>query len=180
MHRRHAGVRDMGRFSVLSVCRLALAGAALSAMAAIFFSALLFPSGASAAPLMSLARQTPDMMARPIRGGCAPSCPECTDCIPEIEIAPRPYREREDPIGHAIKRMEPSPLLAPDACPETEVERLRKNPSVCGIRCWYWRLRYGYCGPGCEYYRYRLNRRLGFPDYHRPNHLRPAQDSCPS
>jgi hypothetical protein len=164
----------------LRVCRIALAGAGLSAMAAVFFSVWLFSIGALASPIISMANQTPNTMIRPARGDCAPSCPECTDCIPEIEIAPRPYRERDDPIGHAIKRLEPSPLLAPDACPETEVERLRKNPSVCGIRCWYWRLRYGYCGPGCEYYRYRLNRQVGFPDYHRRHSPPPPQDSCRS
>lgn len=169
----------MGGFP-MRVCRFLLAGAALSLAGAIFFGALLFAGGALASPLKPLATQDVFTMMQPVRGGCAPSCPDCTDCIPEIEITPGPYRERDDPIGHAIKRMEPSPLLAPDACPETEVERLRKNPSVCGIRCWYWRLRYGYCGPGCEYYRYRLDRRRGFPDYHRPHHLRPAQDSCPS
>ncbi|MGB0084379.1 MAG: hypothetical protein WBP94_03245, partial [Rhodomicrobiaceae bacterium] len=26
----------------------------------------------------------------------------------------------------------------------------------CGVRCWYRRLRAGYCGRGCDYYRFRL------------------------
>lgn len=26
----------------------------------------------------------------------------------------------------------------------------------CGVRCWYKRLRAGYCGRGCDYYRFRM------------------------
>ncbi len=26
----------------------------------------------------------------------------------------------------------------------------------CGVRCWYRRLRAGYCGRGCDYYRFRM------------------------
>lgn len=31
----------------------------------------------------------------------------------------------------------------------------------CGIKCWYNRLREGYCGRGCDYYRFRMTR---FPE----------------
>lgn len=31
----------------------------------------------------------------------------------------------------------------------------------CGIRCWYRRLREGYCGRGCDYYRFRMT---AFPE----------------
>ena len=138
------------------------AGRALRLGAAMVVALGLLADGAWALPSALATQGMRDARATltlPIRGGvCSQSCPDCTDCITEIDIAPVPYRERDDPIGHAIKRLEPSPLLAPDNCPETEVERLRGNPSGCGIRCWYWRLRHGYCGPGCEYYGYRLGR----------------------
>jgi hypothetical protein len=111
--------------------------------------------------------ETEATLIQPVRGGaCQDSCPDCAGCPTEIDITPGPYhqRGREDPIGHAIKRLEPSPLLAPDSCPETGAERRGDASSGCGIRCWYWRLRYGYCGPGCDYYRYRLGSRERFPD----------------
>jgi len=137
---------------------------ALHVGAAMIFAILAGIGGTRALPIaatMHAAAARPGTMLAPVRSGdCVRSCPECSDCVPEIDIAPpRPYREREDPIGHAIKRLEPSPLLAPDDCPETEVEELRGTPSGCGIRCWYWRLRQGYCGPGCDYYSYRLGHR---------------------
>jgi hypothetical protein len=155
------------RFREASLARLALhfgavmiVAAALSADAGLASPASTIGQGAralSAAPLLA------------VRGGV---CDGGSDCPTEIEITPGPYRGRDDPIGHVIKRMEPSPLLAPEACPEevSDAERLRADPSGCGIRCWYWRLRYGYCGPGCEYYRYRLGHRADFPDYSRPYH----------
>jgi hypothetical protein len=31
----------------------------------------------------------------------------------------------------------------------------------CGVRCWYKRLRAGYCGRGCDYYRFRMTQ---FPE----------------
>jgi hypothetical protein len=159
------------------VYRLCFAGRALGLSATAVLAALLFAHTAPASPIASATRGAPvtlsGMMLQPIRDACGPSCPDCTDCVTEIDIAPAPYHgpyhKGDDPIGHAIKRLEPSPLLAgPDACPETGIEGHRGDPSGCGIRCWYWRLRYGYCGPGCEYYRYRLSRRDGPPEHFSP------------
>lgn len=39
----------------------------------------------------------------------------------------------------------------------------------CGIRCWYRRLREGYCGRGCDYYRFRMT---AFPEGHLGRHPR--------
>lgn len=39
----------------------------------------------------------------------------------------------------------------------------------CGVRCWYRRLRRGYCGRGCDYYRFRLKE---FPEGKFDSHRR--------
>ncbi|HEY7646495.1 MAG TPA: hypothetical protein VH858_15755 [Hyphomicrobiales bacterium] len=39
----------------------------------------------------------------------------------------------------------------------------------CGVRCWYRRLREGYCGRGCDYYRFRLTE---FPEGKLSNYRR--------
>ncbi len=48
------------------------------------------------------------------------------------------------------------------ARPEPEGQRPRRSryeeeyDNSCGVRCWYRKLRHGYCGQGCDYYRFRL------------------------
>jgi hypothetical protein len=168
-------------------CRPFLGGHGLRIGAAILLAALLFTNAVAALPLGAPAHRAPaasQSILQPVRGGgCKEPCPDCPDCIPEIDITPGPYPapsraypDRDDPIGHAIKRLEPSPLLAPDSCPDEGDPQRGEASSGCGIRCWYWRLRYGYCGPGCDYYRFRLGLRdgapasRGAPVSHRPAH----------
>jgi hypothetical protein len=158
-----------GRYSLLRRMAL-LAGLALALFSSVSAAsqAQAFPAtGWQAAVLGSnwATRATPPFLLRV--GACQPSCPDCKDCVTEIDITPGPYPNPHDPIGHKIKQLEPSPLLASDKCAAGHDGYGHQNAypdgGSCGIRCWYWRLRYGYCGPGCEYYRYRLGRPDGFP-----------------
>jgi hypothetical protein len=90
--------------------------------------------------------------------GCREGCEDCDDCPTEIDIAPPP-RHRDDPIAREIERFGgPAPLSHPCETRRivTRGRRATLDADSCGIRCWYWRLRHGYCGPGCEYYRYRM------------------------
>ncbi len=50
-------------------------------------------------------------------------------------------------------------------CEPTRTRCMKPPPSTapretydepCGVKCWYWRLRAGYCGRGCDYYRFRM------------------------
>jgi hypothetical protein len=58
----------------------------------------------------------------------------------------------------------PAPLQAAACEEEDRVRRAYAPPPYdgrgydewCGIRCWYHRLRAGYCGRGCDYYRFRM------------------------
>lgn len=45
---------------------------------------------------------------------------------------------------------------ARDALPPPE-PYMDYGEDYCGVRCWYRRLKAGYCGRGCDYYRYRLH-----------------------
>jgi hypothetical protein len=66
---------------------------------------------------------------------------------------------RSGRIAREILNFPPAPT---DPCVDRPIIRGRRathDADACGIRCWYWRLRHGYCGPGCEYYRYRLQLR---------------------
>lgn len=71
---------------------------------------------------------------------------------------PYPPQDHEDCIEdpHAARlypvRTPPAPYYG---------DPMREEP--CGIRCWYQRLRAGYCGRGCDYYRYRMT---AFPEGH--------------
>ena len=92
----------------------------------------------------------------------AGACPEDSDCPTEIDIAPPPVAyapppPRDDPIAREIERFGPPPI---GPCERRQIvtrgRRATHDADACGIRCWYWRLRHGYCGPGCAYYRYRM------------------------
>jgi hypothetical protein len=43
-----------------------------------------------------------------------------------------------------------------DALPPRE-PYIGYDEDYCGVRCWYRRLKAGYCGRGCDYYNYRLH-----------------------
>ena len=79
---------------------------------------------------------------------------------PEAE----PYLHEERTVIHA----KPDCVEEPHAVhtyavhePAVRDPILRDRPAEtyeepCGIRCWYKRLRAGYCGRGCDYYRFRM------------------------
>jgi hypothetical protein len=99
--------------------------------------------------------------------------PAADALLPAAGAAPTRYADRGyDPIGREIERLEPAP--PPGSCEEDPyIERRRVIPDssgLCGIRCWYWRLRHGYCGPGCEYYRYWAHERNAPPGLRHPRH----------
>lgn len=58
---------------------------------------------------------------------------------------PRAYTYRADPPQGYVERR---------AYEEETV--VREEEDYCGIRCWYRRIRHGYCGRGCDYYMFRL------------------------
>jgi hypothetical protein len=142
--------------------RIARAGAAL------LFLALLTPvaTGAKATPFAPAGWGQQS-------GGLVTQARDCGgDCPVEIDIGPAyPSRHGPDLIAREIERIGPPPPPPGGACAELSYpwrpQPRRGDPlerEGCGIRCWYWRLRNGYCGPGCEYYYYRLNhfeRRVG-------------------
>jgi hypothetical protein len=74
----------------------------------------------------------------------------------EPEPEPEPYIREERVIP-----------VKPDCVEERYVVRTQVEPvpvrrveetadEWCGIKCWYRRLRAGYCGRGCDYYRFRM------------------------
>ena len=100
-------------------------------------------------------------------GACPEGYPDCDDRPTEIDITPAP---RDDPIAREIERSGPAPLEPCDTRQiVTKGRRATHDADSCGIRCWYWRLRHGYCGPGCEYYRYRMYH-FGKDGYHHPRY----------
>ncbi|MEJ2116902.1 MAG: hypothetical protein P8Y36_02945 [Alphaproteobacteria bacterium] len=48
---------------------------------------------------------------------------------------------------------------------------VKPRPPECGVRCMFHRLRHGYCGPGCDYYAFRMY------EYNKGNvfHKKPCQ-----
>jgi hypothetical protein len=77
----------------------------------------------------------------------------------EAEPEPEPYVRRERPATEDC--VEQERYAAHSYVPRDRRVTRRLDESVddddfCGIRCWYRRLRNGYCGRGCDYYRFRL------------------------
>jgi hypothetical protein len=77
--------------------------------------------------------------------------------------APEPY-----PVEHTVVEAKPDcaearyaahPYTAYDASIFHRPRVTYEEP--CGIKCWYQRLRAGYCGRGCDYYRFRMTQ---FPE----------------
>lgn len=128
------------------------------------------PGGSvQAAPLLAGAFPLAATPAAIPAAGCRTGYPDCDNGPTEIDIAPQPPH-RDDPIAREIERFGPPPL---EPCETRQVvtqgRRATHDADACGIRCWYWRLRYGYCGPGCEYYRYRMYH-YGKDGYHHPRY----------
>jgi hypothetical protein len=125
---------------------------------------------ANASPLLHGAQASARLTAAPLPLQPIGACPD-DGCATEITITPPPYPgdpqpylgapqpypggPGSDPIGREIDRWGPPAGNCGPYYPDPYAEA---DPPNCGIRCWYWRLRRGYCGPGCEYYAYRLHR----------------------
>lgn len=113
-------------------------------------------------------------------GLCADGRPGCPDYEPEPQYAlparkndvhaarqPRHYEpaadetlppcEEKQYAAYGVQRYEPQPYVSPE--PQGPIYHDVKE--WCGIGCWYRRLTSGYCGRGCDYYLYRLNK---FPE----------------
>jgi hypothetical protein len=99
-------------------------------------------------------------------------CPQGEPCKVHQEPSYEPHKGRPRdwrPAAHGVAyETEPPTVYIEEECAE-ERPRARRYvahpPPVyegpgwheyCGIRCWYRRLREGYCGRGCEYYFFRL------------------------
>lgn len=135
-----------------------MTGAALAASTAHAFQLSMSVPAMSRAP-------DGDALLRPAGG------PPCVEPCAERRYADRGY----DPIAREIDRLDTAqPAEGCIEGPPPDIERRRVIPDshgLCGIRCWYWRLRHGYCGPGCEWYRYWANERKSPPG---PRHARHA------
>jgi hypothetical protein len=145
-----ATLRRHGRSVLLTLCAVAIqtAGAnALTATAPVAGLEAAATTGNSAAVLLAAycdrGRPCPDdepeaRPSRPYKVG------------PPVEVPcdeaplPRAYTYRADPPQGYVERR---------AYEEEDVVRDERS---CGIRCWYRRIREGYCGRGCDYYLFRL------------------------
>jgi hypothetical protein len=113
-------------------------------------------------------------------GLCADGRPGCPDYQQEPQYAlpahanyagaapPRHYEpaaqetlppcDEKQYAAYSFQRFEPKPYEAPEPYHPYDAETVKE---WCGIGCWYRRLTSGYCGRGCDYYFYRLNK---FPE----------------
>ena len=154
-----------------------IANAGRQALALMVCAVSLSAGGAFAAPYAQPGeafRSWDEWAARPvIKAGL---CGDGVEPCPAYE--PRPYARP----AHA-RRWEPEPYIhddrrviieKPDCAEEPHLvqthvvrETVLPHPpaelddDVCGIKCWYKRLRAGYCGRGCDYYRFRMTQ---FPE----------------
>ncbi len=137
--------------------------------------ALVLAAGVLSSPLASAAPIPAETFAAAGASPLTPvgACAEPDDCPTEIDIAP-PYpapNYRDDPIAREIEKLGPPPAYP---CEDEKVvhgRRASPDADACGIRCWYWRLRHGYCGPGCAYYKYRFySFPEGKPGHHAGHH----------
>lgn len=80
------------------------------------------------------------------------------------EPEPAPYRYEERAVIHAKpdcveERYAAHTYAVREPAVPRRSEETYEEP--CGIKCWYKRLRAGYCGRGCDYYRFRMTQ---FPE----------------
>jgi hypothetical protein len=103
-------------------------------------------------------------------------CPEDEPCpVQDPAFYPPRHVRRSDPEPGPYRRQEPDIVRATPDCAEeryavqTHVTHEAAEPrrsaepydEPCGVKCWYHRLRAGYCGRGCDYYRFRMTQ---FPE----------------
>ena len=147
------------RVLVLAVCIASLCGGA--ARAAPYTQAGLAPQFWS------------EWAARPLilASGCPDDGAPCPGYEPR-QYAPEPIHARhwEPEPPPYVREERPVARVNPDCVEEryaarshfVREARVPRNPDdvyeePCGIKCWYKRLRRGYCGRGCDYYRFRMN-----------------------
>lgn len=102
----------------------------------------------------------PGMSAMPISekfcSGDECICLDCSDRVEEehVHVSPPPYYED---VPHENEKHGPPPCqnTVPHEKHHVSNTSERSYDTGCGIRCWYWRLRKGYCGRGCDYYQFR-------------------------
>lgn len=83
-------------------------------------------------------------------------CLDCADTIVEEHVYVSPPTYHQD-IPYDEEHVAPPPCEKATLVEKRHVESSseRSFDTSCGIRCWYWRLRKGYCGRGCDYYQFR-------------------------
>lgn len=142
-------LRRHWRLVVLTLCAAAIQAAGANALTATAPVAGLEAAAAEAGPaaLQSAAycergRPCPDDEPE-----ARPSRPYTVG--PPVEVPcdeaplPRVYTYRADPPQGYVER-------------RAYEEDVAQDERYCGIRCWYRRIREGYCGRGCDYYLFRL------------------------
>lgn len=169
---RHSGIicrmlksvfRHLGYQFCLAACLVLTAGNEAKA----------FPSGQSIGAVKPAPwRQTGTLL---IRAGLCPDGSEgCLDDAQAPQYAPpaRPNYLRPDPAPY-YEQARPETLppceekryaayaFQPHEPPPHKPYYEEELKGPCGVRCWYRRLSSGYCGRGCDYYLYRLNK---FPE----------------
>jgi hypothetical protein len=73
------------------------------------------------------------------------------------EPAPEPYVEEHTPVPAKPDCIEERYAAHPYAGGRPTVPLHSEDyDESCGIKCWYRKLRDGYCGRGCDYYRFRM------------------------
>jgi hypothetical protein len=73
---------------------------------------------------------------------------EGEDCVPPADFRRRAYDDYP-PRARIDDRLDDYPP------PRRRDERADPPPPYCDAGCWFRRMKAGYCGHGCEYYRYR-------------------------
>lgn len=83
-------------------------------------------------------------------------CLDCPATVTEEHVYVSPPRHYQDGPYEEIDAG-PPPCQKATLIEENQTVNTseRSYDTACGIRCWYWRLREGYCGRGCDYYQFR-------------------------
>lgn len=169
-----------GKVRTLSLS-FAAAVASLALLAAAFL-AVWTPAAAGAGAALSMTDlQLPRLAAPQLMqiGLCPENGGPCEDDgypPPDYPDDRRAYYPAHPPAGDPVQYGEDCPEEKPARRAYAAHPPLDHREPVywddhCGVRCWYQRLRAGYCGRGCDYYRFRLTEfpegKLGPRDHRR-------------
>ena len=79
-----------------------------------------------------------------------------------LEPGPGPYIHEPQVSDAKLDCVEEHSVVRTHTVRDTTINRSPITyEEPCGVKCWYARLREGYCGRGCDYYRFRMTR---FPE----------------